>query len=73
MNEIGKIATSVKPRPATSRPPGPKGTSVMGVMRDFNRDQLNFIERCRDEYGDVVWMRFLYVPAIFLYHPDDVE
>jgi cytochrome P450 len=45
----------------------------MGVMREFNRDQLGFIERARREYGDVVWMRFLYVPAIFLYHPDDVE
>jgi cytochrome P450 len=58
---------------AASRPPGPKGAPIMGVMRDFNHDQLSFIERCRDEYGDVVWMRFLYVPAIFLYHPDDVE
>ena len=45
----------------------------MGVMREFNRDQLGFIERAQREYGDVVWMRFLYVPAIFLYHPDDVE
>jgi len=45
----------------------------MGVMRDFNRDHLGFIERAQREYGDVVWMRFLYVPAIFLYHPDDVE
>ena len=45
----------------------------MGVMREFNRDQLGFIERAQREYGDIVWMRFLYVPAIFLYHPDDVE
>jgi cytochrome P450 len=45
----------------------------MGVMRDFNRDQLGFIERLQREYGDVVWTRFLYVPAIFLYHPDHVE
>jgi cytochrome P450 len=45
----------------------------MGVMREFNRDQLGFIEGAQREYGDVVWMRFLYVPAIFLYHPDDVE
>jgi len=58
---------------AVSRPPGPKGGWVMGVMREFNRDQLSFIERAQREYGDVVWMRFLYVPAIFLYHPDDVE
>ena len=44
----------------------------MGVMREFNRDQLGFIERAQREYGDVVWMRFLYVPVLFLYHPDDV-
>jgi cytochrome P450 len=63
-----------RPKPiAVHRPPGPKGGPIMGVMRDFNRDQLKFIEHCRDEYGDVVWMRFLYVPAIFLYHPDEIE
>src|SRR5712691_946862 len=57
----------------SSRPPGPKGSPLMGVMRDFNRDSLGFIERLRHDYGDVVWTRFLYVPAIFLYHPDDIE
>lgn len=46
---------------------------MMGVMREFNRDSLGFIERVQHEYGDIVWMRFLYVPAIFLYHPDDIE
>lgn len=45
----------------------------MGVMREFNRDSLGFIERCQRDYGDVVWMRFLYVPALFLYHPDQIE
>ena len=44
----------------------------MGVMRDFNRDTLGFIERCRD-YGDVVRTRFLYVHAYFLYNPRDIE
>ncbi len=53
-------------------PPGPKGNPILGVMREFNRDTLGFITRCR-EYGDVVRMRFLYVPAYFLYHPDDIE
>jgi cytochrome P450 len=45
----------------------------MGVMREFNRDSLGFIERVQREYGDIVWMRFLYVPALFLYHPDLIE
>lgn len=53
-------------------PPGPKGHPILGVMREFNCDTLAFITRCRD-YGDVVRMRFLYVPAYFLYHPDDIE
>ncbi len=53
--------------------PGPKGTRVMGVMNEFNRDSLGFIERLQREYGDIVWSRFLYVPALFLYHPNDIE
>jgi len=44
----------------------------MGVMREFNRDTLGFIERCRD-YGDVVRTRFLWVNAFFLYNPADIE
>jgi cytochrome P450 len=53
-------------------PPGPKGSLIMGVMRDFNRDTLGFITRLRD-YGDVVRSRFLYVHAYFLYNPNDIE
>jgi cytochrome P450 len=41
-------------------------------MKDFNRDSLAFITRCRD-YGDVVRARFFYVTAYFLYNPDDIE
>jgi len=53
-------------------PPGPKGSLIMGVMREFNRDMLGFVTRCRD-YGDVVHARFLYVHAYFLYNPSDIE
>jgi cytochrome P450 len=53
-------------------PPGPKGSLLLGVMSEFSRDTFGFIERCRD-YGDVVSMRFLYLRAYFLYHPDDIE
>lgn len=45
----------------------------MGVMREFNRDSLGFIESAQRDYGDIVWMRFLYVPALFLYHPQEIE
>ncbi len=73
MNAAQNLPVTSRERARGSRPPGPKGTLIMGVMREFNRDQLGFIERCAQEYGDVVWMRFLYVPSIFLYRPDDVE
>ncbi|MFN2493495.1 MAG: cytochrome P450 [Pyrinomonadaceae bacterium] len=53
-------------------PPGPKGSLILGVMPDFNRDTLGFITRAR-EHGDIVRMRFFYVTAYFLYHPDDIE
>jgi len=53
-------------------PPGPKGHPILGVMREFNRDSLGFIMRCR-EYGDVVSARFLYVPAYFIYNAVDIE
>jgi cytochrome P450 len=56
----------------TGRPPGPKGSLIMGVMREFNRDTLGFITQCRD-FGDVVHTRFLYIHAYFLYNPSDIE
>ena len=73
MNEAHNLAANLRDKSKPSRPPGPQGAPLMGVMRDFNRDQLGFIERARDEFGDIVWMRFLYVPALFLYHPDEIE
>jgi cytochrome P450 len=53
--------------------PGPKGTRVMGVMQEFNRDPLGFVDRMQRDFGDIVWSRFLYVPALFLYHPNEIE
>lgn len=41
-------------------------------MSEYNRDTLGFITRCRN-YGDVVRMRFLYLTAYFIYHPNDIE
>lgn len=70
MNEVSP--TESRRKLSTPRAPGPKGHPILGVMSDFSRDTFGFIERCRD-YGDVVRMRFLYLTAYFLYHPDDIE
>jgi cytochrome P450 len=58
---------------AAAIPRGPRGGRVLGNMREFNSDSLGFVERCAREFGDVVPTRFLYVPALFLFHPDHVE
>jgi cytochrome P450 len=71
--ELARVMAAGRASKRESRPPGPKGSPVMGVMSDFNRDSLGFIERMQREYGDVVWSRFLYVPALFLYHPNEIE
>src|SRR5215203_5752408 len=54
-------------------PQGPRGGRLLGNMREFNSDSIRFVERCAREFGDVVPTRFLYVPALFLFHPDHVE
>jgi cytochrome P450 len=57
----------------TLLPSGPKGHFLLGVMQEFNRDSLGFIERLAREYGDIVPARFFYIRTYFLYHPDDIE
>lgn len=54
-------------------PPGPKGKLITGVMREFTKDTLGFIERCQRDYGDVVRSRFLYLYTHFIYNPADIE
>lgn len=69
---MDRIVDLPKRASVPSLPPEIKGSLIQGVMADFNRDMLGFIERSRD-HGDVVRMRFLYLTAYFLYHPADIE
>jgi cytochrome P450 len=73
ISELARVMAAGRKVEPERRPPGPKGTRLMGVMREFNRDSLSFIERAQRDYGDIVWTRFLYVPALFLYHPNEIE
>ena len=72
MSEARDILNPTGATGRASRPPGPKGSFILGVMPEFNRDTLAFITRCRD-YGEVVRARFFYLTCYFLYHPDDIE
>ena len=70
MKEV--VSESIGRKTSAPLPPGPKGSLILGVMPEFNRDTLAFITRCR-EYGDVVRARFFYVTCYFLYNPNDIE
>jgi len=72
MNEAHDIAANANQKPGALRAPGPKGNLILGVMPEFNRDTLAYIEQAR-EYGEVVRMRFFYLTVHFLYNPDHIE
>ena len=55
-----------------NKAPGPKGSLIIGMMRDFNRDTLGFVTRCRD-YGDVVHTRIPLHPRLLSLQPADIE
>lgn len=72
MNRIEDLSRESDSRARLPFPPGPKGNFFLGVMPEFNRDTLRFIERAKN-YGDVVRMRFLYLTVHFLYDPNHIE
>ncbi len=72
MNRIEQLPAQQTKPVERLRAPGPKGDFLLGVMRDFNRDSLKYIDDVR-KYGDVVRLRFFYLTAYFLYNPNDIE
>src|SRR5919108_5188590 len=54
-------------------PPGPKGQFLVGHLRELQRDQLGFLQRCAREYGDVVPLRYGPRRVILLNHPTAIE
>jgi cytochrome P450 len=58
---------------AAARPPGQKGSLLLGNLREFARDNLRFFQRQIREHGDVVGGRFFNRRFVVLGHPDLVE
>ena len=55
------------------QPPGPKGHFLLGNIPDYRRGQLEFLERCAREYGDIVRLRLGYHRIFLVNHPDAIE
>lgn len=61
---------------SVSLPPGPKGHFLFGTFAEYTRDILGFLNRCAQEYGDIVYlrgMRFTGIRGYILNHPEYIE
>jgi cytochrome P450 len=54
-------------------PPGPKGSPVLGNLREFRDDRLRYMRELASTYGDVVYLKLLRGEAFLLAHPDAIE
>jgi cytochrome P450 len=54
-------------------PPGPKGYPIFGSVFEPKGDTITYLTKCAREYGDIVFFRFLGVPACFVNGPEHIE
>jgi cytochrome P450 len=54
-------------------PPGPKGSLLLGSLREIWRDPLAFLLHTSDAYGDVVRFRIANFPIFLLNDPGEIE
>lgn len=54
-------------------PPGPRGTWILGSVKDFRRDQLGFMMEMALRYGDVARYRMANTSWNQINHPDGVR
>src|SRR5262245_12756752 len=55
------------------KPAGPKGRYLIRNILEFDRDPLNFLLRCRREYGDVAYHGVFGMKFFLFNHPDLIE
>ena len=54
-------------------PPGPKGLPLFGSVFEPQGDSIRYLTKCAREYGDIVFFRFMGVPACFVNRPECIE
>ena len=60
-------------RSSAARPPGPRGRPLIGNTLQFGRQTFDFLRRCRNEHGDVVYFEVLGQPFYQLNDPKDIR
>src|ERR1700726_3469552 len=57
----------------TSLPPGPRPLPLIGNVLDFRRDQLGYLQRLEQTYGNMATIRIGNVPVVLLFRPEHVR
>jgi len=56
-----------------TRPPGPKGHFLLGVLPEVREEDVKFATRMAREYGDIVYFRVVNIPTYLISHPRYIE
>jgi cytochrome P450 len=56
-----------------SKPPGPKGRLLVGVLPEFRKDPAGFLEKMARQYGDAVYIPLGRQHIYYLGHPDTIR
>ena len=56
-----------------TRPPGPKGHFLLGVLPEIREEDVKFATRIAREYGDIVYFRVVNIPTYLISHPRYIE
>lgn len=71
---MGTVAQHAVLTPAKRRlPPGPRGLRFLLKLRHFPDGWLDFLVRCTQDYGDIVYFKILGVPACLINSPAGLE
>ena len=57
----------------TTLPPGPRSLPVLGNLLDFGHNQLAFVQRMHDTYGDMVTIHMGKRPFVLLFKPEYIR
>jgi len=60
-------------KPASLKPPGPKGHVLVGVLPEFRKDPAGFLEKISRQYGDVVYLPLGRQHIYYVGHPDAIR
>jgi cytochrome P450 len=70
MNLIERLKTA---KPATQRPPGPRGLNTLKLQLDFARDQIGCFKAIERRFGPVSYFRLGTFETYLLTDPDAIE